>query len=156
MVGVLRVTALDAEAASHPGLNDLPELVANSGVPVELTLGALPDPVPAPLATAAYRTVQEALTNVRKHAPGATASVLLDVREDHLTVEVRNGNPSTTAPPPPAFPSGGHGLVGLRERAELLGGDFRADRTEDGGFVVVARLPLGGAGVPGQGRQGQS
>ncbi|SHE99475.1 sensor histidine kinase [Streptoalloteichus hindustanus] len=147
MVGVLRVTALDADAASRPGLKDLPELVAHSGVPVELSLGALPEPVPAPLSTAAYRTVQEALTNVRKHAPGAPTSVLLEVREDHLAVEIRNGNPATSASAP-AFPSGGHGLVGLRERAELLGGDFQAERTEDGGFRVLARFPLAHTRIP--------
>jgi signal transduction histidine kinase len=98
------------------------------------------------VANAVYRTVQEALTNVRKHA--AQAHTTVDVRADgeRLDVEVRND-----APPVPAatartamrpLPAGGHGLLGLRERAELLGGSFEAGPVGLGGFLVRATFPL--------------
>ncbi|NSC22973.1 two-component sensor histidine kinase [Streptomyces albus subsp. chlorinus] len=101
---------------------------------------------------AAYRTVQEALTNVRKHAPGAKVHVTVRVCRGgpagtRLAVAVRNGPP--TAVPEPGFPAdgghrlpdGGHGLLGLRERALLLGGAFAAEPTGDGGFLVTAEFP---------------
>jgi signal transduction histidine kinase len=94
---------------------------------------------------AAFRVVQEALTNVRKHAPGARVRVRVS-ETGHpegvrvLSVEVRNGPPDATAQAP-GLPGGGHGLIGLRERAQLLGGTLDARPTDDGGFMVCAELP---------------
>ncbi|WP_229686509.1 sensor histidine kinase [Longimycelium tulufanense] len=141
MVSVLRVAALDAAAASQRSLADLPELIAGCGVDVQLSVGQLPESLSPELSTTAFRTVQEALTNVRKHAPGVAAEVRLQVNGRDLLVEVRNEAPAAQSSRS-SFPSGGHGLVGLRERAELLAGTFEAGPTADGGYVVRARLPL--------------
>ena len=100
---------------------------------------------PEPVQRAAYRTVQEALTNVRKHAPGSEVSVRLRTRGDSLVVQVRNGPPAPGAEPL-LLPGGGHGLIGLRERAQQLGGTLESRHTWDGGFVVQAELPRGTAG----------
>jgi signal transduction histidine kinase len=83
--------------------------------------------------------VQECLTNVHKHAPGATATIRIRGEHDALKVEVRNDRSHQTGT---ALPSGGHGLTGLAERARLLGGSFETTDTEDGGFRVRARYPL--------------
>jgi len=141
LVGVLRVAALDAEAASQPGLDRLPELISACAVDVELRIGNLPENLPRPVSATAYRTIQEALTNARKHAPGSSARVEVRVEDEQLLVEVHNG-PARRPAEISALPSGGHGLCGLRERAELLGGVFSAHPTEDGGYVVRATYRL--------------
>jgi signal transduction histidine kinase len=150
MVGVLRASAEQQEPdlAPQPRIDDIPRLVAGSGQAVVLDLGPIAgrrwsDPVER----AAYRIVQEALTNVGKHAPGARITVTLAPEGPALRVTVRN------APAPgghPALPpaGGGHGLVGLRERAEQLGGTFRAGRTTEGGFSVEAVLRDGADAAP--------
>lgn len=85
-----------------------------------------------------YRIAQEALTNARKHAPGARVDIEVVRRDGLLTVEVVN-----EAPPGSCRGAGtGHGLIGMRERARLLGGDLVAESTAAGGFRVAARLPL--------------
>ena len=89
----------------------------------------------------AYRVVQEALTNARRHAPGARTTVLLDWAGDGLGVEVRN---SGRARVDGSTRGTGHGLLGMRERVVLLGGDFRADSRTTGGFRVHARFPVPG------------
>lgn len=101
-----------------------------------------PDTPPSSSAkrNALYRVVLEALTNVRKHAPGATATVLVRSEDGTLSVEVRNERPRHEAT---SLPSGGYGLTGLAERARLLGGSLETCSTEDGGFRVRARYPLG-------------
>ena len=142
LVGVLR--SGDAVEDGQPGLDELTELVSSfrcEAVPVALDVDAEPEHLPAPISHAAYRTVQEALTNVRKHAAGARASVRVCAKQDTLVVEVRNGRADTRQP---ELPSGGHGLVGLRERAGLLGGTFQAGPTSEGGFRVSATYPLAG------------
>ncbi|HEX2290986.1 MAG TPA: ATP-binding protein, partial [Pseudonocardiaceae bacterium] len=106
---------------------------------VSVTIEAMPEQLPAPVSQAAYRTVQEALTNVRKHAVGAAAAVRVVGQRDTLMVEVRNDPPHTR---PSGLPSGGHGLVGLRERTGLLGGTFHAGPTPEGGFRVEATYPI--------------
>ncbi len=136
LVSVLRTTSGDD--SPQPGVDELPQLVAGSGMAVKLTvLGSAK--VPAPISGAAYRTVQEALTNIRKHANGSVVSVRVDLDDDELRVEVRNGPPPVQTSP--ALPSGGHGLMGLRERADLLGGTFEAGPADDGGFTVRMTLP---------------
>jgi signal transduction histidine kinase len=140
LVGALR-TATDG--ADEPNLETLLDLVRDSTMDVTLRIDLDGRTLPASVAGAAYRTVQEALTNVRKHAAYAPASVQVTVSGGALVVRVDN------EPPPDRnghgtdeLPSGGHGLLGLRERAALLGGDFEAGPTAYGGFTVRATLPL--------------
>jgi signal transduction histidine kinase len=104
-----------------------------------VAIEALPERLPAPVSQAAYRTVQEALTNVRKHAVGAGASVRVVAQQDTLLVEVLNDRPRKRSS---GLPSGGHGLLGLRERTGLLGGTFHAGPTPEGGFRVEATYPI--------------
>lgn len=142
LVGVLRSN--DATEETQPGLDELDDLVRNfrdDAVPVALDVKAEPSCLPRPVSHAVYRTVQEALTNVRKHAAGARASVQVLAQQDTLVVEVRNGRANARKP---ALPSGGHGLIGLKERAGLLGGTFSAGPTSEGGFRVSATYPLAG------------
>ncbi|OXM64962.1 MULTISPECIES: sensor histidine kinase [Amycolatopsis] len=138
LVGVLR-SGLEDDGP-QPGIAELGRLVHDSAVAVRLTMDEVPDDVPPKVSAAAYRTVQEALTNVRKHAPGATATVLVRGEDGALSVEVRNERPCHEAT---ELPSGGYGLTGLAERARLLGGSLETCPTEDGGFRVRARYPLG-------------
>ncbi|WP_082373801.1 sensor histidine kinase [Nocardia sp. NRRL S-836] len=136
LVSVLRTA--DGDDAAQPGVGQLPELAADAGFEVDLQVHGPVQDVPAPVSGAVYRTVQEALTNVRKHAPGAAAHVVVDADDEAVRVEVRN----TAAPEPgQSLPSGGHGLVGLRERATLLGGEFSAGPTDEGGYLVAASFP---------------
>lgn len=137
LVGVLRSGA--ADDGPHPGIGELDQLVNRCEVPVKLTVDSVPEQLPAKVSAAAYRTVQEALTNVRKHAPGASATVVILGDGDALNIQVRNDSPSR---PAPALPSGGHGLTGLAERARLLGGSFETKPTEDGGFELRASYPV--------------
>lgn len=145
MVGVLR--GADAKAAAAVGrtrLADLHGLTAESlldvGVQIAVAPGTPWDPA---VEAAAFRIVQEALNNVRKHAPGAPVHVSVLTPDDHraLVVEISNGPPATDRPAP-ELPAGGHGLAGLRERAALVGGRVAAHPTSEGGFVVRAVLPL--------------
>nr|WSX79356.1 sensor histidine kinase [Streptomyces sp. NBC_00899] len=149
MVGLLRLSATSGqELAAGPGLAGIPALVAAAGPRTHGELGGVADgpdddAPPAEVQHAAYRIVQEALTNVRKHAPGARTRVLVRRAGAVLLVEVHNGpGPQAAAS---ALPSGGHGLAGLRERAAQLGGDFDALPAASGGFLVRARLPVGPA-----------
>ncbi|WP_240351489.1 sensor histidine kinase [Streptomyces olivoreticuli] len=149
MVGILRAAGADTEELTpQPSLADLPRLIELSAL--DVTYDSECDPAAErsePVERAAFRTVQEALTNARKHAPGARVRVRVaetgtGTAAPGLLVEVRNGPPDAAAAAPD-LPGGGHGLVGLRERAQSLGGTLQAHRTEDGGFVVRAELPLG-------------
>ena len=141
MVGVLRAAGGDAQQLTpQPTLADLPRLVALSGLSCALD-GAIADPVPEPVERAAYRTVQEALTNVRKHAPGSTVTVHLTRASGALQVTVTN-TPGSPDAAPLLLPSGGHGLIGLHERAQQLGGTLTASPRPDGGFRVTASFPL--------------
>ncbi|WP_280715992.1 histidine kinase [Kitasatospora sp. MAP5-34] len=146
MVGVLRAAGLrpDAPLAPQPRLADLPGLIESSGLQVTTELCPGDHPWPEAVERAAYRTVQEALTNITKHAPGAAIEVRLGARGPRLLVEVRNGPPPLGTSSVPVLPGGGHGLVGLRERAQLLGGSLTAAATPEGGFVVRADLPAVG------------
>lgn len=146
MVGVLRAAGVrpDAPLAPQPRLADLPKLIEGSGLTVATELAPGDHAWPEAVERAAYRTVQEALTNITKHAPGAAIEVRLGARGLRLLVEVRNGPPPLRPGRGPDLPGGGHGLVGLRERAQLLGGSLTALPTPEGGFVVRAELP--GAG----------
>ncbi|TFV58303.1 sensor histidine kinase [Geodermatophilus sp. DF01-2] len=144
MVGVLRAEDVGEAAplGPQPGLEDLPRLVAQSreaGMDVALTgpaEGAAPvDPV---VGRAAYRIVQEALTNAGRHAPGGEVQVTVERPAGELVVRVLNGPPVRRAEP---VPGGGYGLVGLGERVRTLGGRLTAEPRLDGGFAVEAVLP---------------
>ncbi|MFE4975573.1 sensor histidine kinase [Kitasatospora sp. NPDC056651] len=144
MVGVLRGTGgglPDAPLAPQPRLADLPRLIEQSGLAADTELVPGDRPWPEAVERAAYRTVQEALTNITKYAPEAAVRVRVRAKGRRLRVEVRNGAPPVH--PAETLPGGGHGLVGLRERAQLLGGTLTAGPTPDGGFEVRADLPAG-------------
>jgi signal transduction histidine kinase len=138
MVTLLRASGSQpTELTPQPTLAELERLIATSGVGAELQ-GGLPEDISAPLQRAIYRTVQESLTNVRKHAPGAAVTIHIGQTGDGLTAGITNGPPTRTPVP---LPSAQHGLVGLRERAELLGGTLTAGPTPEGGFAVHLRVP---------------
>jgi signal transduction histidine kinase len=131
-----------ASVTPTPGLDDLAALVAQvaeAGVAVDVRVEGEPRPVPTGVGLAAYRIAQEALTNVIKHAGPAHASVVVRYTDHDVTVEVRDDGHATAATPS----TGGHGLVGMRERAAVHGGELLAGPAPDGGFRVSARLPLG-------------
>jgi signal transduction histidine kinase len=131
-----------ASVTPTPGLDDLAALVAQvaeAGVAVDVRVEGKPRPVPTGVGLAAYRIAQEALTNVIKHAGPAHASVVVRYTDHDVTVEVRDDGHATAATPS----TGGHGLVGMRERAAVHGGELLAGPAPDGGFRVSARLPLG-------------
>ncbi|MFB7056016.1 histidine kinase [Streptomyces vinaceus] len=132
----------DAALAPQPTLERLEELLQSSraiGVGVALCVTGTPRELPSIVERTAYRTVQEALTNIHKHAPGARATVRLDHTPTSLRVSIRNSRP--VRPPAGHFPHGGHGLVGLGERIALLGGALTAGGHDDGGFLITATLP---------------
>ena len=95
---------------------------------------------------AAYRIVQEGLTNTRRHAPGAAVDVELQFAGDALRVRIRDNGPGPAAGP--SHPALGHGLLGMRERAAALGGEFRAGAAPGGGFLVQATLPTKAEAAP--------
>jgi signal transduction histidine kinase len=149
LLGVLRGEDPDHALAPQPGLDGVPRLVeaiSRAGVPVTLSvdeaLGEREGLLPPMVELSAYRVVQEALANVVRHAPGARTRVdmTLDPHRGGLTVRVSNDAPQRL--PDTLESTGGHGLVGMRERVRLLGGVLEAGPAGDGGFLVTARLPL--------------
>ncbi|WP_239161030.1 sensor histidine kinase [Virgisporangium ochraceum] len=148
LLAVLRDDAADAELSPVPGLGRLAELVESAdraGVPVELRQeeGVV---VPESVGLAAYRIVQESLSNVIRHAPGARATVVLGTDGPDLIVSVVNEAATRPAHPMEAPGRAGHGLAGMRERARLVGGTLDAGARPEGGYRVTARLPIGGQG----------
>lgn len=139
MVQVLRASGgTDREIAPQPVLADLPRLVAESGLETSTTVD-LPDTLAQPLQRAVYRFVQEGLTNVRKHAPDATVRVSGRIHGDHVLVDVVNGPARSERL---ELPGSGLGLIGLGERASLLGGSMEAGPQPDDGFALHLRLPV--------------
>lgn len=135
-LGVLRA---DGET-DESGLDRLPHLLArtrSAGLSASLTVTGTERPLPSGVDRAAYRIVQEALTNVTRHAGGASAAVQLCYGQDVLTIQVDDDGNGT--PRQPAVP--GLGLIGMRERVSSLGGSLRAGPREGGGFQVWAELP---------------
>jgi signal transduction histidine kinase len=133
-----------SEYAPQPSLRELDALVErarSAGVPVEVTVEGERRELPAGLDLAAYRVVQEALTNVVKHSAGAPTEVSVHYRADAVEVRIadRGGGSLTTR-----LGGSGHGLVGMRERVRMYGGELRAGRRRGGGFEVQVRLPLEG------------
>ncbi|ADD42989.1 sensor histidine kinase [Stackebrandtia nassauensis] len=138
MVSVLRAAgSKPTELTPQPGVDDLEQLVASSAIDATLSAEPLPD-VDAAVERAIYRTVQEALTNVRKHAPGATATVRVFTEGDTIEVSVTNTAATRAVV---ALPSAEQGLLGLRQRAELLDGSLDYGPTDAGGWTLRLRLP---------------
>jgi signal transduction histidine kinase len=140
MLGVLRDTDDGSDRVPQPGLARLPELVEHAraaGVDVTLEVAGTPRPLPPSVDLSAFRIVQEALTNVRKHASGAPTTVRVGWEPSALALAVRDRGPGAAS-----AQSSGHGLVGMRERVRLHGGELRAGPAADGGFEVAAVLPL--------------
>jgi signal transduction histidine kinase len=143
LLGVLRDPAgQDPQLEPQQGIADLPLLVARlreAGMPIDLDIDELPPALPVAVQVSAYRTVQEALTNVVKHAgPGASAVVRLRHEDDLLVIAVTDDGRG-----PASTDGDGHGLRGMRERAKLLGGDLQAGPRPGGGFQIRVRLPMG-------------
>jgi signal transduction histidine kinase len=131
-----------ATTEPQPGLDGLEALaqgVRDIGVPVELSTVGQVRALPSGIELAAYRVVQEALTNTMKHAAGASASVVVDYGNDHLRVEVIDTGGTPTAA---AATGNGHGLVGLRERLAIYGGTLQTGPRLSGGYRVTALIPL--------------
>ena len=139
LVGMLRSDNGDP-LAPQPGLDDLPQLVAQvreAGLPVELQVEGQPRELPVGIELSAYRIVQEALTNALKHAGQAHATVHLRYSPDSLELEIIDDGTGTPTP----IESGGHGLVGMRERVALYGGQLQANQQPHGGYAVRVLLP---------------
>ena len=139
LVGVLREEGEGPELAPQPGLRHLDELVERvrrAGVPVTVEVRGAPAELPPGVDISAYRIAQEALTNVLKHAGRASARLVVTHARDAVEIEVvDDGRGGVTTN------GGGHGLIGLRERAALFGGELDAGPLAGGGFRVHARLP---------------
>lgn len=146
LVGVLRSRAHEPaegspDAALPPELSTLTEESESVGIPVELTVEGDPARAAPVVARTAYRVVQEALTNVRKHAPGARVRVDVRYGGDRIRLTVRNTAGSATADAGLRETGSGAGLLGLRQRVELVHGTLHTGSTSDGGFEVSAILP---------------
>jgi len=145
LLGVLREDAEGgAERAPQPGLGELDDLLGRAratGTHVRVVREGRVAPLPRSVDLAAYRIVQEALTNARRHAPGADVDVELSYLERALHVRVRDYGPGVLDGEPVA----GHGLMGMRERAALAGGTFSSGPADGGGFEVDVTLPIGEA-----------
>ncbi|MGW3040356.1 sensor histidine kinase [Kitasatospora sp. NPDC001159] len=150
-VGLLRRAEEPAPLEPTPGLDRLPELIntfERAGLPVRLSVEGEARPLSPGVDLTAFRILQESLTNVAKHAHGADAEVTLSYSGSRVAVSVVNGRPLATGRPrtallpQPAAGESGFGLIGMRERAGAVGGRLTADRQPDGGFVVLAELPL--------------
>ena len=144
LVGLLRDDSHELGLAPQPRLDELPALAAQmraAGLPVELRIEGAPRELPLGIELTAYRVVQEALTNSLKHAGHGEVEVIVRYRADELLVEVVDNGRTA----PPTASSGGHGLVGMRERVAVYRGELDAGPRDGGGFGVRARLPFGGA-----------
>jgi signal transduction histidine kinase len=141
LLGMLRRSDEELALTPQPSVKELHRLVEQvqaAGLPVHVAVEGEPRELPPGVDLSAYRIVQEALTNALKHAGPARARVLLRYRADDLEVEIADDGPGT------GDGSGsGQGLIGMRERVSVYGGELEAERRPEGGFVLRARLPLG-------------
>lgn len=142
VVAMLREPDASSTLEPQPGIASLPALIEEAraaGLPTELHVHGDERTLPAGLNLAAYRIVQEALTNVRRHASASCAEVSVRLTGDCLEIEVRDDGSGMTDEEPHV----GHGLIGMRERAAMYGGELHAGSEPDVGFTVRAVLPLG-------------
>ena len=144
LLSAMRGEGEEAELVPQPGLDGLDALldeVSRAGLPVALHVDGQPIPLPRGVDLSAYRIVQEGLTNVLKHAHASDADVIVRYRPDELEIQIRdNGHGHVRSD------GLGHGLVGVRERVKIYGGEMSAETSDDGGFVLSTRLPLAGEG----------
>jgi signal transduction histidine kinase len=142
LLAAMRLDGDEVELLPQPGLDGLGSLlddIGRAGLPVELHVDGEPFPLPRGVDLSAYRIVQEGLTNALKHAQASSADVTFRYGLDELEIEVRdNGQGSATSD------GLGHGLVGVRERVKIYGGEMSAGAATGGGFVLSTRLPLRG------------
>jgi signal transduction histidine kinase len=142
LLGAMRDEHGDVALAPQPGLDGLDALaesVGRAGLPVELHVQGESFPLPRAVELSAYRIVQEGLTNSLKHARAGHAYVTIRYAAEELEVEVADDGHG-----PVKSDGHGHGLVGVRERVKIYGGEMSAGPGADGGFVLNARLPVGG------------
>jgi signal transduction histidine kinase len=142
LLAAMRSDGDEAELTPQPGLDGLDSLleeVGRAGLPVRLHVDGEPFPLPPAIDLSAYRIVQEGLTNALKHARASNADVTVRYRPDELRLEIRDDGIGT------ATSDGlGHGLIGMRERVKIYGGEMTAGTANGGGFVLSTRLPLSG------------
>jgi signal transduction histidine kinase len=142
LLGAMRDDGQDAELTPQPGLDSLDALleeVGRAGLPVQLHLDGDRFPLPRAIDLSAYRIIQEGLTNALKHARASQADVTVRYGSDELQIEIRDDGRGA------ATTDGlGHGLVGVRERVKIYGGEMSAGTATGGGFVLSTRLPLSG------------
>jgi signal transduction histidine kinase len=141
LLGMLRRSDDELALAPQPSLRYLDDLVSqvrDAGLPVDLRIEGEPRAVAPGVDLSAYRIIQEALTNALKHAGPARARVTVRYGDNELDIEIADDGSGAAA----TAPAGGHGLVGMRERVALFGGDLAAGRRLSGGYVVRAKLPL--------------
>ncbi|MBX9424347.1 two-component sensor histidine kinase [Streptomyces lateritius] len=142
ILGVVRAEDYEAPDAPQPTLGDLDALVRNvaeAGLDVEKTVTGAVRELPQGVELSAYRIVQEALSNVLRHAPGAAAKVEVSYVLGGLGLRIANGPARGLVKP---SPGAGHGITGMRERVTMLGGDMTAEDTPDGGYEVAAFIPV--------------
>ncbi|MFJ2935050.1 sensor histidine kinase [Streptomyces sp. NPDC087219] len=142
ILGVVRAEDYEAPDAPQPTLADLDALVRNvqeAGLVVEKTVTGAVRELPQGVELSAYRIVQEALSNVLRHAPGAAAKVEVSYVLGGLGLRIANGPARGLVKP---SPGAGHGITGMRERVTMLGGEMTAEATEDGGYEVTAFVPV--------------
>ncbi len=140
LLGLLREPE-ESGVEPQPTAADIPRLVdgfRGSGLDVRLEMGGSTEGLPAGLDLSLFRIVEEGLTNALKHTPGTRVAVHYRRAADRVEVELTSGSGGT-----PRLASGGRGLVGMRERVAVFGGSLTAGPTDDGGFLVRARMPLG-------------
>jgi signal transduction histidine kinase len=141
ILALLREPEQRPESHPQPSLSELTELVASyraAGLPVRLEVTGESTPLPGGVELSVYRIVQEALTNALKHSDATNVTVTLAFRDDDLELEVVDDGTAT-----PGAATTGQGLIGMRERVALLGGELEAGQRGGGGFRVAARLPVG-------------
>jgi signal transduction histidine kinase len=140
LLGAMRRDGDGVELGPQPGLDGLDSLledVGRAGLPVRVQMDGGPAPLPRAIDLSAYRIVQEGLTNALKHARASHADVTLRYAPDELQIEVRDDGKGGAGNGGP-----GYGLVGIRERVKIYGGEMNAGATPEGGYVLSARLPL--------------
>jgi signal transduction histidine kinase len=138
LVGILRARPTTSPQPSLSMMDDLVTSARDTGMAVTVRTSGTPAPLSPATDVAAYRLIQEALTNARQHAPGAPVDVSVAYRAADLTLTVYNGPSESRVD----TDGGGHGLLGMRERVRHCGGDLDAGPTGAGGWRITARLPL--------------
>jgi signal transduction histidine kinase len=144
LLGAMRRDGDEVDLAPQPGLDNIDALIAQvsrAGLAVDLQIDGEPFPLPRALDLSAYRIVQEGLTNALKYAHASRADVLIRYGADELQIDVRNDG-NGEASDDREHDGLGYGLVGVRERVKVYGGEMSARTQSDGGFLLTARLPL--------------